>query len=214
MPQKIVSIQLHCFADSRKQAYAGVIYLRIKDNVGIRVSLLAARSKVAPLKALTIPTLELLGCLLVVSLLKDVTSSIQSRVAIEKIYSWSDSLVALFWIKGKSKSWKAWVENRVVPADSWFYVESGSNSADIPTRVSNFQQMVDGKWFGGPDFLQKDNFKPVSWDKKDNLELEVVNAEARRPPEVNVSAVVAVAVNESDLDGGGVSKVIDAERYS
>ena len=30
-----------------------------------------------------------------------------------KIVCWTDSLVALWWIKGVDKNWKVWVENRV-----------------------------------------------------------------------------------------------------
>ena len=40
--------------------------------------------------------------------------TLKGRVAIDSVYCWSDSEVALCWVKGKEKCWKPWVENRVV----------------------------------------------------------------------------------------------------
>ena len=57
---KIVSIQLHGFRDASEAAYAGVVYLKaVDDNGHIHVSLVMAKTKVAPIKRLTIPRLEL-----------------------------------------------------------------------------------------------------------------------------------------------------------
>ena len=51
---KIYSVQLHGFCDSSNQIYCAVIYLRIVTHFGIRVSFLAAKTKVTPLKELSI----------------------------------------------------------------------------------------------------------------------------------------------------------------
>ena len=67
------------------------------------------------------------------------------------IYCWSDSQVALCWIKGKEKSWKAWVENRVlsirsvVGRDRWRFLKCEIIPADVPTRISsNLNESFDG----------------------------------------------------------------------
>ena len=60
----IESIQLHGFSDASEDAYAGVIYLRLTDSDGnVHISLIIAKTKVAPIKRLTIPRLELCGAL-------------------------------------------------------------------------------------------------------------------------------------------------------
>ena len=61
----LASIQLHGFSDASEEAYAGVVYLRMMDSTGnVQVSLVTSKTKVAPIKRLTIPRLELCGAYL------------------------------------------------------------------------------------------------------------------------------------------------------
>ena len=48
-------IELHGFAHSLNQAYAGVIYAQLITNKEIKVKLLTSKTRVAPAKPLTIP---------------------------------------------------------------------------------------------------------------------------------------------------------------
>ena len=135
--EEIYSVTLHGFCDSSLGVYCGVLYLQIKTAIGIRVCFLAAKPKVAPLKEMTIPRLELLGCVLLSDLIQQVNLAICERVAINRKFYWTDSEVALCWIKGKTRRWKPWVENRVVKirkvalCDYWRHV-SGSTSSPGP----------------------------------------------------------------------------------
>ena len=67
----ILLISLHGFRDSFSQVYCGMVYIRV-ETLGIRVSFLCAKTSVPPLKKLSIPRLELLGCVLLSKCLKDV----------------------------------------------------------------------------------------------------------------------------------------------
>ena len=102
---------------------------------------MSAKTKVAPLKMLSIPHLELLGCILLSKVLKDVLVVLKGRVSVDSVCCWWDSKVALCWMKGKEKRWKPWVENRVVSImnfidkDSWYDITGVNNPADIPTQV-------------------------------------------------------------------------------
>ena len=109
--ENINSIELHSFSDSSNCAYCAVLYKRTVTTVGVRVNFLAAKTKVAPLKTLSVP---LLVCVLLKKLYREVMSAISKRTKINNNICWTDSEVALCWIKGKEKMWKHWVENRVV----------------------------------------------------------------------------------------------------
>ena len=147
-------IEMHVFCDSYTLAYGAVVYIRIVTSIGARVSLLASKTKVSPLKVLTIPRLELLGCVL----LSKVCLAVGSRVDLSEIFCWTDSEVALCWVKGKTKCWKPWVENRVVRVrdvvkrERWNHVAESVNPADIPTQISSLDSLND-VWFGGPEFF-------------------------------------------------------------
>ncbi|XP_036347949.1 uncharacterized protein LOC118757336, partial [Rhagoletis pomonella] len=62
---KSVNYQLHVFSDASKSAYAAVCYIRVvKPEGSIHVAVLMAKTKVAPLKKIPIPRLELNATLL------------------------------------------------------------------------------------------------------------------------------------------------------
>ena len=127
------------FSDSSLELYCAVVYLRFVSDCGVKVSFLASKTKVAPLKKLTILSLELLGYLLLSRLITEVLEGVAGLIDVGNIYCWSDSKVALCWIQGKEKSWKALVENRVVSIrsvvgrDRWCFVNGEINPADVPT---------------------------------------------------------------------------------
>ena len=62
---QLVALELHGFSDASENAYAAVVYLRMTDIFGRKqVSLISSKTKVAPIKRLTIPRLELCGAYL------------------------------------------------------------------------------------------------------------------------------------------------------
>ena len=72
-----------------------------------------AKTRVAPLKRLTIPRLELMAAHTLAKLASYVISCLKRTIEINNVYLWSDSKVALSWIAKPSTQWKIFIRNRV-----------------------------------------------------------------------------------------------------
>lgn len=58
-------VQIHAFCDASERTYRIAIHVRVIDvNGAIRCSLLSAKSRVAPIKTISIPKLELLAAVM------------------------------------------------------------------------------------------------------------------------------------------------------
>ena len=156
--EKIVSLELHGFCDSSNVAYAAAVYVRVVTSVGMVVNLLSAKSKVAPLKAVTIPRLELLACSLLSKLLVSFRKAVEVEVEIGSVMLWSDSEIALYWIRGLKKEWKQWVEIKVtkirslVGTECWRFLPGEVNPADLATRHNFINDVMIKRWRNGPEF--------------------------------------------------------------
>ncbi|UYV75619.1 hypothetical protein LAZ67_13000765, partial [Cordylochernes scorpioides] len=156
----ILTLELHGFCDSSEKAYAAVIYVEsCKHDGSFNISLIASKTKVAPIKVLSLPRLELCSALLLANLFVAVKESLSLHF--DQIFLWSDSTIALNWIKSESKRWKTFVANRVsdiqrkTPSHSWFHVPGSENPADLATRGLTPAQLVDNQlWWQGPHWLQ------------------------------------------------------------
>ncbi|XP_071577173.1 uncharacterized protein [Temnothorax nylanderi] len=92
-----VHLTLHGFSDASTKAYAAAVYLRTVHTDGsVTVSLFLAKSKVAPLKTLTVPRLELLAAHLLARLIYFVRSTLQ--IPTVDCHCWTDSTIARAWL--------------------------------------------------------------------------------------------------------------------
>ena len=120
--------------------------------------LLCCKSRVAPLKTVSIPRLEICACLLRAKLMKKVLSSL--NVEIETVVLWSDSMISLAWIKKSPHLLKTFVANRVSSIQEltrnyqWMHVPSESNPADVLSRGLDAKDIIScDLWWNGPKFL-------------------------------------------------------------
>nr|XP_049696300.1 uncharacterized protein LOC126054500 [Helicoverpa armigera] len=150
------SVQIHCFCDASQRAFGSCIYLRSISASGVvQVSLVCAKSRVAPIKPTTIPRLELCAALLGAQLTATVVAAL--RCPIERQVYWSDSKVVLGWLN--SNKTKTFVAHRVAaiheltnPSD-WRYVPTSVNPADLVSRGVEPDQADLSIWWNGPSFL-------------------------------------------------------------
>lgn len=161
-------IQLHTFVDAGENGYAAVSYLRVKKNNNVTVTLIAAKSKVAPLKPLSIPKLELQAAILGTRLAK--TISQVHRIRADSQFWWSDAKTVLKWLQMDPKKFQQFVMHRVgeilenTNVKQWRWVPTKQNPADFGTKVSTPPNEY--IWFDGPDFLKNDE---NAWPYCDDL---------------------------------------------
>jgi len=95
-------IYLHGFCDASEQAYGACVYVVCKNlNRKDNAFLICSKSRVAPLKALPLPRLELCGAVLLVKLTNKVVTGL--RVDVQGKYYWTDSKIVLAWIGSPAK---------------------------------------------------------------------------------------------------------------
>ncbi|XP_066590622.1 uncharacterized protein [Prorops nasuta] len=167
------SCELHGFSDASMRAYAAVIYLRVIDKEGsCKISIIMAKSKVAPVKTKSIPNLELCGAVLLVKLFKHLR-----KIDFYKklpITAWCDSRDVLAWINKHPSHWKVFVANRTsyiqteLPNAVWNDVSTKENPADLATRgVDPDTLKSTSLWWTGPHWLSKSS---SCWPKQPSNE--------------------------------------------
>ena len=157
---RIASLELHGFSDASERTYAAVIYLRMTNTVGeIQTSLVIAKTKVAPIKRLTIPRLELCGAYLLAQLLHHVRQVFQ--LSLSSIYAWTDSTIVLNWLIGNPRQFKTYVGNRVsyiadlISPEKWNHINGFENLADCASRGLFPSELLNHSlWWNGPTWLK------------------------------------------------------------
>ena len=155
------TVSLKGFCDASLKAYAAVVYIECHTGTEVSRRFVCAKSRIAPLKKITIPRLELLSALLLSRLITTVQEALKPELEITAIDCYTDSQVALCWIRGTHREWKQFVHNRVteiralVPPVHWKHCPGILNPADIPSRGVTSTEMPQKVelWLHGPDNL-------------------------------------------------------------
>ena len=203
----VVSYELHGYSDASSDAYGACVYLKATSISGnIQTALISSKSKVAPIKTMTIPRLELLGNLLLARLTKTVVEALKHRYNFKRITYWTDSMASLAWIKS-TKELQTFVENRVQEIrkltikENWFHIKGRDNPADLITRNTTVHQFNNNKlWWNGSDEIHL-NSKDVN--------------------ELNINSIILPAPNEVKKQTNNLlaptatyEPITDIERFS
>ena len=158
-------VSLHGASDASEDAMGIGVWLRwsAKEDDDAELSFVCARARLTPLKQTSMPRKELQAILLLSRMMITVENALRIEIAYKRI--WTDSMTAISWLRGQSKSFRSFVACRVGeitydfdPITDIAYVPSGQNVIDLVSRgvdVSQLQKVIDG-----PGFLK---LPPVYW---------------------------------------------------
>ena len=146
------------FSDASREAFGSCAYIRQKeDNNKYEVKFDSSQVRVAPLKQVTTPRLELQAAVLASRLAKTIEE--ESRIKFSDVMFFTDSTIALAWIRSTSGSFKPFVSSRVGEIQSnsnpiqWRHIPGEFNVADDVSRGIPVQDL-NKRWSNGPEFLR------------------------------------------------------------
>ncbi|XP_070075654.1 uncharacterized protein [Drosophila takahashii] len=182
MPKQLSGhqVEMHTFVDASKSGFAAVCYLRIKFGPAIHCYLLGSKTKVAPLRLVSIPRLELMGATLGARLAYEVETSLTMHIC-KRIF-WTDSRTVLSWLRSDQRKYKQFVAFRVseildtTKQEDWRWVPTSQNVADEATKWTRTPDFRSGsRWLNGPKFLwqESESWPTESVQKTDETDAEL-----------------------------------------
>ena len=203
-PAKDCACELHHFSDASEKALGCCSYLRCVNHDGsIHVSLICSRSKVAPIKKVSIPRLELEAA--VMSAKTDAMLRCKLDIQLGPSYFWTDSEIVLRYIANESRRFTTFVANRIAcihdvsDPRQWKHVSGVNNVADVVSRGHPNIAECEEIWLHGPHFLRQFH---SDWQIKEiNASLED-DRELKRS-----SAFVTVTENASDSEEAPIDRL-------
>ncbi|XP_045032691.1 uncharacterized protein LOC123474542 [Daphnia magna] len=218
-PSSTTRFELHVFCDASEVAFGACCYLRMECEENVDTKFVFAKSRVAPIKSLSIPRLELQAAVLATRIAVSVKKEL--RLPIHSTLFWTDSEVVLKWLKSEHRRYSQFVHHRINEItetssnEEWRFISGRENPADDcsrglrPTKLDNQH-----RWFTGPPFIQR----PVSqWAQQDHRqeptaeELEVMKERVVLSTSIQTDPIANLFNDRSSLEEL-ISAVIDIKK--
>ena len=148
----------------------------------IDVQPMLAKTRLGPMKGLSILRLELNACVLAARVSSLLVREL--KVPFKSITHWSDSSAALGYLRNTKTQFSVFVGHRVeeiqatTSIDSWRHVPTKSNPADCLTRGRFPSGLKDDQLLRGPSFLWG---PPESWPSDQSVDPELAIDPAEEP---------------------------------
>ena len=152
------NVQLHIFCDATLEAMCIVAYFRAETDAGNEVSFVLGKCRIAPIKQLSIPRLELQAALYSVRLRKLIVE--EHDLLIDSVTHWTDSITVLQWLHSADRKQNVFVANRAAEIlqastiDEWKHIKGELNPSDIGTRGITIEKLSESDWLSGPNWLK------------------------------------------------------------
>ena len=206
--ENVIASYVHGFCDASNLAYCASIHFVYESETGMYVKLMTSKTRVAPLKPMTIPRLELMSARVLTSLVSKVRRELEEQVETAEFRYWSDSKTALCWIDNRGE-WKQFVRHRVnkmlkvTEKAKWGHCPGKENPVDLGTRgVTTSKLQESDLWWHGPDWLREPN---KGWPER--RKIEQTQESQQESTKIVVSTVKAVGK-------ASIENVIDIQRVS
>jgi hypothetical protein len=189
--------ELHVFTDASEFAYGAAVYLKVTTATSVTVSLVMGKSRVAPLKSISIPRLELTAATVGAKLSKFVLEELDFDNI--SVFFWTDSMTVLRYLRNVSTRFKIFVAHRVqqiqdlTDVSAWNYVPTDKNPADLASRGINPDEREKLEfWLKGPKFLQSASKYTRMFEEPSSEQVEM---ELRLSCAVETSVDLQVLIN-------------------
>ncbi|KAK7882611.1 hypothetical protein WMY93_028785 [Mugilogobius chulae] len=188
--------QLHHFADASEEGYGTVSYLVQKNSSNqVHCSFVLGKARVAPLKPMTVPRMELTAATMAARMDEVLRSEI--HLPLQTSVFWSDSTTVLKYIHNTTSRFRTFVANRVdvilkcSNPNQWRYINTSQNPADFASRGLKAENFIQTHvWLQGPAFL----CEPIELWPENKQQLGDLTTE---DPEIKNTLVCANAVEET-----------------
>ena len=152
--------ELHVFADASEDKMCAVAYLRLKPKeYSADLAFVIGKCRVAPMRHLSIPRLELQAAVMAVRLEEQIVKEHQSKIHSSNF--WTDTTTVLQWIHSSHRKQQVFAANRVAEildttyVSQWNHVGGINNPADIGTRAINVDEFKRSEWLTGTAWLKQ-----------------------------------------------------------
>lgn len=125
MPSSKYIHDLIVFCDASLQAYGALVYLRSQAETGeISVNLISSKTRVSPVKVVSLPRLERCAVVLASRLAEKVVKAL--KIQFNNKYFFTDSVITLQYIRSNANTWQVYVANRVAQIQRLSNVQAGT----------------------------------------------------------------------------------------
>ena len=185
-------MELHHFSDASLAGYGTCTYLRVQDQQdNVHCSLVMAKARVAPIKVMTVPRLELSAALVAAEVSAVLKKELHLPITQEVF--WTDSKVVLGYLNNDARKFHIFVANRIqkikqlTRPEQWHYVPSNMNPADHASRGMSTSEITTTRWLTGPAFLWK---KEPETPNQPKFELQAGDPEVRTKTTLATQAAI------------------------
>jgi hypothetical protein len=204
--------QLHVFADASTGGYGAVAYLRLTSAPDqVKLTFIAGKARLSPLKIQTIPKLELTAATVALRMSCAIVKEMQLPIRV--VYH-VDSLFVWHCIRNETRRFPIFVANRLQlirefsEPSQWRYVPSQMNPADDASRGLSAKALLSSAmWLEGPEFLLKPESEwPVPPDREtdgeESVSVSAVSNELSAPSDPSeltekncMSSIISTSIN-------------------